>query len=35
VASVTRLQIVPEERILLRLFGQTYADYCRQVRRWL
>ena len=32
---ITRFQIVPEERVLLELFGESFADYGRQVRRWL
>ncbi|GAA0790380.1 methyltransferase family protein [Marinobacterium sediminicola] len=32
---MTRFQIRPEERILARLFGDEYRDYCRRVRRWL
>lgn len=34
IACLQRLQIEPEERILLRKFGQPYADYLEQVRRW-
>ncbi len=30
-----RCQIPPEEHALLSLFGDTYQDYCAQVRRWL
>jgi protein-S-isoprenylcysteine O-methyltransferase Ste14 len=32
---ITRFQIIPEERILLKKFGDTYRAYQRQVRRWL
>lgn len=35
VAYLTRFQIMPEERILLENFGETYAQYTRSVRRWL
>lgn len=35
VLFITRFQIVPEERALLRLFGEDYAQYTRRVRRWL
>ena len=35
VAYITRFQIIPEERLLLRKFGETYASYTRSVRRWL
>ena len=35
VAYVTRLQIVPEEHVLTRLFGANYVAYCAKVRRWL
>lgn len=34
-AYVQRFQIAPEERVLLALFGEPYAAYCRRVRRWL
>ena len=32
---MTRFQIVPEERILLGLFGAAYSAYQAKVRRWL
>ena len=32
---ITRFQILPEERVLLGLFGEAYRAYCRQVPRWL
>jgi protein-S-isoprenylcysteine O-methyltransferase Ste14 len=32
---VTRYQIVPEERALEDLFGDSYRAYKRQTRRWL
>lgn len=32
---ITRYQIMPEERMLLSLFGKPYADYMQSVRRWL
>ncbi|MDT7950980.1 MAG: isoprenylcysteine carboxylmethyltransferase family protein [Acetobacteraceae bacterium] len=32
---ITRFQIIPEERALAAKFGAAYADYCRNVRRWL
>ena len=35
VGYVTRFQIVPEERVLTRLFGADYVAYCAKVRRWL
>ena len=35
VGYITRFQIIPEERILLMLFGQDYSDYQARVRRWL
>ncbi|MFO6421971.1 methyltransferase family protein [Motilimonas sp. KMU-193] len=28
-------QIIPEEQVLTRLFGQQYQAYCAKVRRWL
>jgi protein-S-isoprenylcysteine O-methyltransferase Ste14 len=34
-AYITRFQIVPEERVLDRLFGDAFAAYKQQVRRWL
>ena len=30
-----RFQILPEERVMQTKFGEAYADYRRQVRRWL
>lgn len=35
VAYITRFQIHPEERAILARFGEPYAHYLRQVRRWL
>ena len=35
VATITLLQIIPEERILTRQFGDSYQSYCGTVRRWL
>ena len=32
---LTRYQIIPEERMLMKLFGHDYQDYCKSVRRWL
>lgn len=32
---LTRFQIIPEERALLKLFGAPCADYMHRVRRWL
>jgi len=32
---IQRFQIRPEERVLGSLFGQSYMDYARRVRRWL
>jgi len=32
---ITRFQIVPEERVLDRLFGAPFAAYKQRVRRWL
>jgi protein-S-isoprenylcysteine O-methyltransferase Ste14 len=34
-AWITRFQVLPEERVLQRHFGQPFEDYCRHVRRWL
>ncbi|MBS0430571.1 MAG: isoprenylcysteine carboxylmethyltransferase family protein [Proteobacteria bacterium] len=35
VLYITRFQIVPEERALAQLFGESYTQYTRRVRRWL
>ena len=32
---ITRFQIVPEERVLAGLFGESFAAYTRRVRRWI
>jgi protein-S-isoprenylcysteine O-methyltransferase Ste14 len=32
---IGRLQIEPEERVLVAKFGAAYADYASRVRRWL
>ena len=35
VVYIHRFQIVPEERFMIRKFGQPYDDYTKQVRRWI
>ncbi|WP_329851101.1 isoprenylcysteine carboxylmethyltransferase family protein [Stenotrophomonas pavanii] len=35
VVYITRLQILPEERMLSARFPDAYAAFCRRVRRWL
>ena len=35
VAFINKYQIVPEEMILQEKFGETYAQYVQNVRRWL
>ena len=35
VVVMTNLQIKPEEDALRRLFLEEYAEYCRNVRRWI
>ena len=35
VLYMNRFQIVPEERVLSQLFGEAYAEYKMNVRRWL
>jgi protein-S-isoprenylcysteine O-methyltransferase Ste14 len=32
---ITEIQIKPEERALVKLFGKDFRDYCQNVRRWL
>ena len=34
VLYINRMQIRPEERSLLKIFGQPYVDYCKTVGRW-
>ncbi len=34
-AYITRFQVLPEERALLRVFGPAYSTYQHRVRRWL
>lgn len=35
IAYITRFQIMPEEQVLKRKFGQRYESYCLSVRRWV
>ncbi|MEX0662962.1 MAG: isoprenylcysteine carboxylmethyltransferase family protein [Balneolaceae bacterium] len=35
VIYMDRFQIVPEERVLMKLFGDNYEQYQANVRRWL
>ena len=35
VGLITQLQIKPEERALVKIFGKTYTEYCSKVRRWI
>lgn len=35
VAYISVFQIAPEERVLLRIFGDEFCDYTRRVRRWI
>ena len=32
---ISKYQIIPEERMLEKLFGQEYQHYCQKVRRWI
>ena len=34
-AIITRLQIIPEERVLRARFGPAYDDFCARTRRWI
>lgn len=34
VSIMNRLQIIPEEEVLLEKFGKAYSQYCSLVRRW-
>jgi len=35
VLYITRFQIVPEERVLMKTFGRDFTDYKGRVRRWI
>ncbi|TVU81503.1 isoprenylcysteine carboxylmethyltransferase family protein [Pseudoalteromonas neustonica] len=35
ICYLTWFQIIPEERALLKIFGQGYSDYKSRVKRWL
>lgn len=35
VGFITRFQIIPEERVLQKMFGASYQHYCEKVRRWI
>ncbi len=32
---INHLQILPEEEAMEKLFGEQYAEYCKNVRRWI
>jgi len=32
---MNRFQVIPEERAMLRLFGQDFVRYAQRVRRWI
>ena len=32
---MTRFQIFPEERAMIKLFGEEYIEYMKNVRRWI
>jgi protein-S-isoprenylcysteine O-methyltransferase Ste14 len=34
VSNMNTFQIIPEEKALVKLFGNEYQQYCIQVRRW-
>ncbi len=35
VLYITRFQIVPEERAMMKLFGDEFTEYKNRVRRWI
>ncbi len=35
VIYMTRFQILPEERAMIKLFGDEYIEYMKRVRRWI
>ena len=32
---INRLQILPEEQAMKKLYGKQYTEYCKNVRRWI
>ena len=32
---ITTFQVIPEEKVLIKLFKNDYLVYCKQVRRWI
>ncbi|PCJ15013.1 MAG: hypothetical protein COB02_18450 [Candidatus Cloacimonadota bacterium] len=32
---MTRFQIIPEEKALIKIFEDDYKEYCIKVRRWI
>lgn len=35
VVYMNRFQIIPEERAMIKLFGNEYVDYMQRVRKWI
>jgi protein-S-isoprenylcysteine O-methyltransferase Ste14 len=35
IGFITKLQIIPEETAMQKLFGEKFHSYCKKTRRWI